>query len=78
MDEGLIEVEHKGVSLLRRFGEVGRGAGGKGLQHVVIPLNDVLIIVEIDGVESQQLVKRTVNGDIPGLELSNNDLKLFV
>lgn len=83
MDERFIEIQHEGVFLLRRFGEVRRGAGGKGLEYVVILLYDVLlydvlVVVEIDGIEPQQLVKRTIYGHIPGLKLTNNDLQLFV
>lgn len=78
MNEGLIEIEDKRVLLLWWFSEIWRGTSRKGLEHIVILLYDVLVIVEINGVKSQQLVKGTVDGHVSGLELSNDDLQLLV
>lgn len=38
----------------------------------------MLIVIEIDGIQSKQLVKRTIDGHIPRLKLTNNDLQLLV
>lgn len=38
----------------------------------------MLIVIEIDGIQSKQLVKTTIDGHIPRLKLTNNDLQLLV
>lgn len=78
MYKRFIEVQHKCIFLLWWFGEVRRWASRKSLQYVIILLNNVLIVIEIDGIQSKQLVKRTIDGHIPHLKLANNDLQLLV
>lgn len=78
MDKRFIEIQHKCILLLWWFGEVRRGASRKSLQYIIIFLDNVLIVIEIDGIQSKQLVKTTIDGHIPRLKLTNNDLQLLV
>ncbi len=77
VDQGFVKIKDKSILLVGWLGEIWRGACGKGFHCIIVFLNEVFIIIEIDGIKAKQLIKGPIDGHISVLKLNHQYFDLL-
>ena len=78
MQKSLIQIKDQSVWFVIGFSEIGRGACGKGFHERIVPIDKMFVVIEIDGIQFEQLVEGPVDADLSFIELIDKYFDLFI